>query len=458
MSYDLVIRGGRIVTTHDSYIADVGVRGERIAAIGDHLSGAREIDAEGLYVLPGAIDGHVHMRTNRATDVYDDTFETGTIAAAFGGVTTMIDQAQVEAGTSLEDGVDSRLEEAAGSSLIDYSLHVNLREASHDRVAEIPAIAARGFPSFKFFMNYETYALPDDIIFAAMQQVAACDGLAIVHAEHRQMIEELERQNRSAGRVGPAWHMSARPAELEGEATHRALALAKVAGARALIFHMTASDALRELRAARDRGQEVYGEVCTQYVLLGDEAIADPLSGTALRFSPPLRTPEHRDALWSALDDGTIDVISTDHGPRRRARDAKGNLYTPPGTSGIEVRLSLFHTFGVLGGRMSLNRWVDACCTRPAFVFGLPTKGRIQVGYDADLVLFDPNRELTLSHEVLHSNIDYSTYDGMTVRGLPITTISRGEVLVEDGKLVAVPGRGRLAPREYGARRAERVG
>jgi dihydropyrimidinase len=449
MSYDLVIRGGMIVTSAESYVADVAVSGERVAAIGAGLEGEREIDATGRYVIPGAIDGHVHMRTHRAHDVYDDTFETGTVAAAFGGVTTMVDQAQVEAGTTLGDGLDSRLAEANGRSLIDYSFHVNLREASHERVAEIPAITERGFPSFKFFMNYETYALPDEIIFAAMQQVASCGGLAIVHAEHRAIIEELERQNAAAGRVGPEWHLSARPAELEGEATHRALVLARFAGARALIFHVTAADALEELRAARARGQEVYGEVCTQYVLLGDEDIHDPLSGTALRFSPPLRTPEHREALWAALADRTLDVISTDHGPRRRARDEAGNLYTPPGTSGIEVRLPLFHTFGVLERRISLNRWVDACCTRPALVCGLPTKGRIQVGYDADLVVFDPAQELTLSHEVLHSDIDYSTYDGVTLRGLPVTTISRGEVLVEERELVASPGRGKLAPRGY---------
>ncbi len=449
MTYDLVVRGGTIVTSNRSVVADVGVRGERIAAIGERLSGEREIDATGKYVLPGAIDGHVHMRTNRANDVYDDTWETGTIAAAYGGVTTIVDQAQVEIGTSLNDGLDSRLAEAESSSLIDYSVHVNLREASLDRVAEIPAIAARGFPSFKFFMNYDTYALPDEIIFAAMQAVASCGGLAIVHAEHRQVIEELERQNREAGRTGPEWHLTARPAELEGEATNRALALANIAGARALIFHMTAAEALRELRAARARGQEVYGEVCTQYVLLSDDDIYDPISGTALRFSPPLRTREHQDALWAALDDGTIDVISTDHGPRRRALDLDGRLYTPPGTSGIEVRLPLFHTFGVLTRRMSLHRFVDACCTRPAVVCGLPTKGRVEVGYDADLVVFDPERELTLSHDALHSNIDYSTYDGMTVRGLPVTTISRGEILIEDRALVAAPGRGRLAPRGY---------
>ncbi len=448
MTYDLVIRGGTVVTSHDTFVADVGVQGEVIAAIGERLTGKKEIDARGKYVIPGAIDSHVHMRTNRAHDIYDDTFETGTIAAAFGGVTTMVDQAQVEPGTTLRDGLDSRLAEAS-AALIDYSFHVNLREASYERVAEIPAIAASGFPSFKFFMNYDTYAIPDEIIFAAMQQVAQCGGLSIVHAEHRGIIDELERQNVAAGRTGPEWHLSARPSALEGEATHRSLVLAKLAGTRVLLFHMTAAEALDELRAARSQGQEAYGEVCTQYVLLGDEDILDPLRGTALRFSPPLRTPEHREALWAALADGTLDVISTDHGPRRRARDADGNLYTPPGTSGIEVRLALFHTFGVLGKRISLNRWVDACCTRPAVVCGLPTKGRIQVGYDADLVVFDPEPELTLSHDVLHSDIDYSTYDGMTLTGLPVTTISRGEVLVEDRELVAAPGRGRLAPRGY---------
>ena len=446
MSYDLVVKGGTIVTHHERYVADVAVAGETIAAIGSDLAADQTLDASGLYVLPGAIDGHVHMRTERPVDVYDDTFETGTIAAAFGGVTTMIDQAQVESGTSLHDGVERRLAEAE-TSLIDYGLHVNLREPSHERLSEIPSLAARGFPSFKFFMNYETYALPDTIIFAAMQQVAAADGLAIVHAEHRDLIEELERQNLASGRTGREWHLSARPSVMEGEATHRALALANVAGARTLVFHMTAAEALRELRYARERGQEVYGEVCTQYVLLGDEALADPLRGTALAFSPPLRTAEHRDALWAGLADGTIDIISTDHGPRRRARDADGRLFTPPGTSGIEVRLALFHTFGVLPGRITLNRWVDACCTRPAEVFGLPTKGRLQIGYDADIVLFDPTLELELSHETLHSSIDYSTYEGMTVRGLPVTTISRGEILVEDRELVARPGRGRLAPR-----------
>lgn len=450
MTYDLVIRGGRIVTAHDDFVGDVAVRDGRIVAIGFDFRGEREIDATGHYVLPGAIDGHVHMRTERAEFVYDDTFTTGTIAAAHGGVTCMVDQVQVEAGTALADGVAQRLGDADGQCVIDYGFHVNLREPSLERVAEIPALARDGFPSFKLFMNYETYALPDAIIFAALQKVADVDGVAVVHAEHRGVIEELDRQNIELDRRSRRWNARARPAVMEGEATHRALAMAHVAGARAVIFHMTCAEGVRELRYAQQRGQRAFGEVCPQYILLDESALDDPVRGTALDFSPPLRTEEHRRALWEGLGDGTIGVVSTDHGPRRRVRERDGSLSTPPGTSGIEVRLALMHTEGVLAGRVSLQRWVDACCTRPAEIFGLPRKGKVCPGYDADLVVFDPERRLTLSADVLHSDIDYSTYDGMTVQGLPVVTISRGEVIVENGELQVRPGRGALAERGFG--------
>jgi dihydropyrimidinase len=299
-------------------------------------------------------------------------------------------------------------------------------------------------------MNYDTYALPDEIIFAAMQEVAAANGLAIVHAENRQIIDELTLQNTAAGRTGREWHLSARPGALEGEAIHRALALANVAGARCLIFHVTAAEGVREIEAARRRGQEVYGEVLVHHALLDASALADPLSGTALVVSPPLRTDEHRAALWRGLAERSLDIVSTDHGPRRRARDEAGALYTPPGTSGIEVRLALLHTYGVGTGRLSLNRWVEVCCTAPAQVHGLHGKGQIRPGCDADLVLFDPQRELTLSAGLLHSDIDHSTYDGFAVRGFPLSTISRGEMIVDRGELVGELGRGRLVARGYG--------
>lgn len=445
--FELVVKGGRVVTGNDDHVADVAVQDERIAAVGEDLHGERELDASGLYVIPGGIDGHVHMRTDRLEWVYDDTFETGSAAAAFGGVTTILDQAQVEPGTTLADGLDRRLAEAEGNCHVDYGLHVNLREADLERVAEIPELAARGFPSFKFFMVYEGFRVPDEIIFAAMLEVAAVDGLVLVHAENDTIIRELLRRNALAGRTDAHANAAARPGLMEGEAVHRTLAMAELAGARTLILHLTAAEAVRELAAARVRGQEAYGEVCVQYLVLGEEALDEPVSGTAFDFSPPLRSAEHRDALWQGLADASVDVVSTDHGPRRLARDASGNLYTPLGTSSIEVRLALLYTLGVRSGRLSLHRWVDACCTRPADVFGLPTKGRIRPGLDADLVLFDPDRRLTLSPETLHSNIDHSTYQGVEVHGFPVTTISRGEVIVEDGELLSRPGRGRLAER-----------
>jgi dihydropyrimidinase len=452
LSFDLVIKGGRLVTAHDDYLADVAVRGEQIAAIGCDLSGGVEIDAAGLYVLPGAIDGHVHMRTERKTSVYDDTFATGTVAAAFGGVTSIVDQAQVEPGLALEDGLDRRLAEAQGQCLIDYGISVNLREPKLERVAEIPRIAARGCPSFKFFMTYDTYVLPDEILFAAMQETAAIGGLAIVHAENNAIINELLRQNAAAGRAGAPPHPAARPPAMEGEAVHRALAMARVAGARTLIYHLTATDAVRELEAARSRGQEVFGEVCLTYLILGEEALDDPISGTAFDLSPPLRGPEHRASLWDGLARGAIDIVSTDHGPRRRQRDAAGEWFTPPGTSGIEVRLALVHTLGVVTGRLSLHRWVDACCTRPAEIFGMARKGRLLPGYDADIVLFDPARRVEVSADTLHSNIDHSTYDGFSTVGFPVVTISRGEVIVADGEVRAAVGRGRFLHRSYDQR------
>ncbi|MGI8531478.1 MAG: amidohydrolase family protein [Geodermatophilaceae bacterium] len=445
--FDLVVRGGEIVTGQERYLADVGVRDGKISAIGIGLRSEREIDATDRLVIPGAIDGHVHMRTERTHDVYDDTFRTGSTAAAFGGVTTMIDQIQVEPGQTLTEGIDRRLAEAEGESLIDYGFHINLREASRERIAEMRSVAERGFRRFKFFMFYEGYALPDEIIFAAMQTVGDFGGLSIVHAENRAVILELMRQNVAAGRSGPLWNARARPAGIEGEATHRALAMAHAAGSAALIFHMTSADGVRELGLAKQRGQLAYGEVCPQYLLLGEEAWDTPDGASALDFSPPLRDATHRAALWSGLDQDVIDIVSTDHGPRRRRPDAAGRLTVPPGTTGIETRLALLYSEGVRTGRLSLHRWVDACCSRPARVHGLAGKGHIRPGYDADLVVFDPHRSMTLTADVLHSAVDHCTYEGVTVTGVPVATVARGRVLVDDGVLADDTGRGQLVDR-----------
>jgi len=450
--HDLVIRGGRVVGAGGELSADVAIDGERIAAVGIGLRGRREIDAGGLYVIPGAVDGHVHMRTDRPVHVYDDTFETGTIAAAFGGVTAIVDQAQVEPGTPLVDGVRKRLREADRSCVVDYGLHVNLREPSLERAAEIPRAMAEGCPTVKLFMSYETYLLPDDILFRAMQHVAASGGMAVVHAENGVIVAELQRELEESGRMTPAAFPGLSPPVMEGEAAHRALAIARLAGCPLLIFHLTTADAVAELRRARDAGQAAFGEALLHHLLLGDELYADAELAPQFMGTPPLRPREHREALWRALADRTIDVVSTDHGPRRRAADETGVLRHRAGTSGVEVRLALMHSEGVLGGRIDLPRWVELCCTAPARLHGFPGKGRLAPGFDADIVLFDPAAERTLSAELLHSNIDHATYEGMRVRGWPVVTIARGEVVVADGGLRAEPGRGRFVRREHPGR------
>ena len=298
------------------------------------------------------------------------------------------------------------------------------------------------------FMAYDDFRLPDHLILAAMGELARCGGTAIVHAENQELIDERERQLAAEGQRDRRSQARAHDAAFEGEAVHRALAMAHVAGAPVLIYHLSAADAVRELEAARARGQEAYGEACLPYLLLDEAAYDIPVTGAALPVGPPLRDAGHRTVLWDALRRGAIDIVSTDHGPRRSLRSAEGEVVIPPGTSGLEVRLALVHTWGVGTGRLSLQRFVGACCTRPAEIFGLTRKGRLEAGYDADIVLFDPERSVTLTAGDLHSAIDHSTYEGWEVTGVPVTTIVRGEVVVADGRLQVEPGRGRFVARE----------
>ena len=448
MSYDLVVKGGRVVSAEQAFVADVGIVGERIAAIGTGLAGARELDAGGLYVLPGAIDGHVHL-TDPTFPPYAtltaDSFRTGTIAAAFGGVTTVVDFAQPTVGQPLLDELDRRLSDAAGEAVIDYGLHLNLRDPDPARLAELPAVFERGVPSLKLYMAYEGYRLPDAAIFRAMLAVAAQGGLSVLHAENDDVIGELTRRLESEGKTGPRWLPAACPPAAEAEAVNRAIRLAEVAGSRLLVFHLSCAESVAEVARAKRRGRNVAGEVTSHGLVLEQSALlAGDLRAQSLAVRPPIRDAVERRALWEGLAAGTIDIVSSDHCPR-----VPLEAEHPAGVSGIEVRLALVHTFGVGEGTIDLCGWVEVCCTRPADVFGLARKGRLRSGCDADVVLFDPQKEVVLSAGTLHSALPFASYEGMSVRGFPVTTISRGEVIVQDGSFVGAPGRGRFVERGY---------
>jgi dihydropyrimidinase len=448
LSYDLVVKGGLVVTSTETLRADVATAGERIAAIGADLDGARTIDASGLLVLPGAIDGHVHLNdpTFPPYAVHTaDSFATGTRAAAFGGTTTVVDFAQPAVGQPLVEGLEQRRGDADGEAVIDYSLHLNIRDPDPRRLAEVPAIFERGVPSFKLFMAYEGYRLPDAAIFRAMAAIADGGGLAVLHAEDDDVIGELTSRLAAEGRQGPAWLAAACPPEGEAEAVNRAIAFSAITGARLLVFHLSCAEAAREVRWAKRRRRAVAGEVTSHGLVLeqADVAGGGPLA-ESLAVRPPLREPAQRRALWEELSARTIDIVSSDHCPR-----LPGDGVHPAGVSGIELRLALVHTFGVRAGLIDLRRWVEVCCTAPAEIFGLARKGRLAVGCDADIVLFDPDRELECTASTLHSALPFSSYEGVTLQGFPVTTISRGEVIVEDGRFVGALGRGRFVERGY---------
>jgi len=443
-----VITGGLVVTAEQAVVADVAVAGERIAAVGGNLTGSVELAANGLYVIPGAVDGHVHL-TDPTFPPYAtltaDSFATGTRAAAFGGVTTVVDFAQPAVGQPLVDGLEQRLADAAGEAVVDYGLHINLRDPDPVRLAELPAVFERGVPSVKLYMAYEGYRLPDVAIFGAMAVVGSHGGLAVLHAENDDVIGELGARLDAEGRTGPAWLAASCPPEAEAEAVHRAIVLAGLTGARLLVFHLSCAESAEEVARAKREGRDVAGEVTSHGLVLEQSALrSGDLRAQSLAVRPPIRDASQRDALWSALAAGTIDIVSSDHCPRLPRETSH-----PAGVSGIEPRLALVHTFGVGTGRIDLRRWVEVCCTRPAELFGLARKGRLRPGCDADIVLFDPKRQVTLSPETLHSPLPFTSYDGVALTGYPVTTISRGEVVVADGAFVGEAGRGRFIERGY---------
>lgn len=453
----LLIRGGRIVTAADDYVADVLVDGERISLIGAALDvrADRTIDASGKYVLPGCIDPHTHLDMPFGGTVTVDDFESGQASAAFGGTTCHVDFCIQAQGQTFAEALDTWHEKADGKTLIDYGFHIaitDLREP--ERLEELAALPEQGITSYKLFMAYkDVLQVDDETLFRAMEVAASSGALVMVHAENGDAIDVLVREALGRGDTAPIFHALTRPPELEGEATHRAIQLAHIADCPLYVVHVTCREAVEPIRRSREQGWRVWGETCTQYLFRTIDDLARPgFEGAKYVYSPPARDASNHAVLWDAVRTDALSAISTDHcsflwdGQKTLGEDDFTKI--PNGGPGLEDRLKMIHHFGVNEGRITLNRMVDLLATQPARLFGLyPRKGTVAVGSDADLVIFDPGRRETISASSHHSRCDYNMYEGTEVVGAPELVLLRGNVLVEDGELVAAPGSGRFVPR-----------
>jgi dihydropyrimidinase len=456
----LLITNGRIVTASDDYVADVYCEDGTIAAIGsslppEHFQADRTIDASGKYVLPGGIDVHTHLNMPFGGTTSADDFESGTIAAAFGGTTTIVDFAIQYRGQTMRHALDDWRKRADGKAVIDYGFHMIITELEDAGLSEMDRMVRdEGITSFKLFMAYPGVFMVDDAtIFRALRRTGENGGLVCMHAENGGVIDELVKDALRKGQTAPRYHALTRPPTAEGEATGRALALAEMAGVPIYIVHLSAAHALEKVKQARDMGLPAYAETCPQYLFLSYDNYEEPgFDGAKYVMSPPLREKWHQDVLWKGIARNDLQVVSTDHCPFCMAdqkvlgKDDFSRI--PNGAPGIETRLTLVHNGGVRQGRISLNRFVEVCSTTPARMFGLfPRKGTIAVGSDADIVIFDPGRSATLGVKTLHMKVDYNPYEGTVVQGAPAMVICGGQIIVDGDRFVGRKGGGRFLRR-----------
>jgi dihydropyrimidinase len=458
-----LISNGTIVTADGSYAADILIDGETIAQIGRDLPGAGvtadgTIDATGKYVIPGGIDVHTHMELPFGGTYAKDTFETGTRAAAFGGTTSIVDFAVQSRGGSLREGLDTWLAKAEGYAVTDYGFHMIVSDVNDATLAEMDLLVDEGVPDFKLFTAYPGVFLSDDgSIFRALQQSAKNGGLIMIHAENGMAIDVVAAQTFEAGTIGPIGHGLARKAVFEAEATNRAIRLAEAAGAPVYIVHLSAKEALAEVKAARDRGTKAFAETCPQYLFLSLDDLDNGFEGAKYVCSPPLRTKDHWEELWTGLIKDDLQLVATDHCPfdfhGQKELGRADFRKVPNGLPGVEDRVDLLHDGGVVGGRISRERWVEIISTAPAKLFGMyPRKGAIAIGSDADIVVYDPNRKRVISAASHHMDVDYSCYEGRTVQGGSDVVLSRGSVVVRDGEFTGHKGHGtfiKRSPADY---------
>ncbi len=448
-----LIKDGTVVTATDTRRADVLVIDEVVVAVGHELGeGDSVIDASGRLVIPGGIDVHTHMERRSE---HSDNFASGTAAAAWGGTTTIVDMATQDFGESLRQGLDRWMAFADGNAHIDYGFHMIIRDVNDDVLAEMDNLVDAGVSSFKLFMadSGGRYMVDDGGIFKAMSRASDNGALIMMHAENGGVIDVLIQEAVARGQFAPRFHATTRPDSMEAEAVTRAIALADLAGIAVYIVHLSSAPALEVIREARDRGVGAYAETCPHYLFLSEEDLARPgFDGAKYVCSPPLRPIPHQAHLWSGLRGDDLQVISTDHCPfhfgNEKSKGKDSFAAIPNGLPGVEDRLSLIWDGGVATGEISANRFVELVSTAPARLFGLhPRKGTIAPGSDADIVVFNPDATRVLSAANQHMNIDYSLYEGRTVRGVPEVVMQRGKVLVQNGKLLARPGDGRFLER-----------
>ena len=455
----LLIRNGRVVTAADDYRADLFVEDDKVSLIGARLEVAADqvIDASDKLVIPGGVDPHTHMDMPFGGTNSADDFASGTRAAAFGGTTTIIDFAIQTKGRSTLEGLETWHEKAAGKASIDYGFHLIVTDMEDERLWEMRRLADEGVTSYKMFMAYPGVLYVDDgTLFRAMRKAGEDGTLVCMHAENGIVIDELVKLALQQGKTSPRHHALTRPTRMEAEGVHRSIAIAEVAGVPVYIVHLSCSDALEQVTLARNRGVPVFAETCPQYLFLDiGQYEQEGFEGAKYVMTPPLRERWNQDELWRGLRFGDLQSISTDHCPfcfkEQKTLGIDDFSKIPNGAPGVENRMSLVYNGGVIGGRLSVNRFVELTSTAAAKLFGLfPRKGTIAVGSDADIVIFDPNRKETISAAnpcTHHMRVDYNAYEGMEVQGFSETVISRGKVIVQDNQWLGRAGAGNFLKR-----------